>query len=46
MPTVNYGLHTYNLEAIMAEGMQKIVKGEDIDKALKETQAQAEASVK
>lgn len=46
IPAVNYGLHTYNLEAIMAEGMQKIVKGEDIDKALKETQAQAEASVK
>lgn len=45
IPAVNYGLDTYNLENIMAEGMQKIVNGEDVDKTLKETQAQAEAAV-
>ena len=45
IPSVNYGLHTYVLENIMAEGMQSIVAGGDIDEALKKTQAQAEASV-
>ena len=29
----------------MAEGMQSIISGGDIDEALKKTQAQAEASV-
>lgn len=46
IPAVNYGLYTYPLEAIMAEGMQKILAGKDIDQVLKETQAQAEASVR
>lgn len=45
IPSVNYGLHTYALENIMAEGMQSIIAGGDIDEALKKTQAQAEASV-
>lgn len=45
IPPVNYGLHTYALESIMAEGMQSIVSGKDIDEALNNTQAQAEASV-
>ncbi|MFW2487736.1 extracellular solute-binding protein [Clostridium chromiireducens] len=46
IPTVNYGLYTYQLESVMAEGMQKIVAGADIDATLKDTQAQAEAAVK
>jgi lactose/L-arabinose transport system substrate-binding protein len=45
IPTVNYGLYTYQLESIMAEGMQAIVAGEDVDETLKNTQAQAEAAV-
>ena len=45
IPGVNYGLHTYALENIMSEGMQAIVAGGDIDQALNNTQAQAEASV-
>ena len=45
IPTVNYGLHTYALEDIMAEGMQTIIAGGDIDEALKKTQAQVEASI-
>ena len=45
VPAVNYGLYTYKLESVMAEGMQKIVAGADIDATLKSTQAQAEAAV-
>jgi len=45
VPAVNYGLYTYKLESVMAEGMQKIVAGADVDATLKSTQAQAEAAV-
>lgn len=45
IPSVNYGLYTYQLESIMSEGMQAIVSGADIDETLKNTQAQAEAAV-
>jgi lactose/L-arabinose transport system substrate-binding protein len=45
IPAVNYGLYTYKLESVMAEGMQKIVAGADIDATLKDTQAAAEAAV-
>lgn len=45
IPSVNYGLYTYQLESVMAEGMQAIVGGADIDTTLKNTQAQAEAAV-
>lgn len=45
VPAVNYGLYTYQLESVMAEGMQAIVNGADIDETLKNTQAQAEAAV-
>jgi len=45
IPGVNYGLHTYALESIMAEGMQSIVAGTNVDEALNNTQAQAEAAV-
>jgi len=45
IPAVNYGLDTYNIENIMAEGMQKIVNGEDVDKTLKDTEEQAKAAV-
>lgn len=45
IPGVNYGLHTYALENIMSEGMRAIVGGGNVDDALNNTQAQAEASV-
>lgn len=45
IPAVNYGSNTYKIESVMAEGMQSILKGTDIDTALKNTQAQAEAAV-
>lgn len=45
VPAVNYGLYTYKLESVMAEGMQKIVAGADIDATLKDTQKAAEAAV-
>jgi len=46
VPAVNYGLYTYKLENVMAEGMQAIVSnGADVDATLKNTQAQAEAAV-
>lgn len=46
IPAVNYGLHTNAVESIMSEGVQAIVGGADMEKTLKNTQAQAEASVK
>ncbi|WP_017210718.1 ABC transporter substrate-binding protein [Clostridium beijerinckii] len=45
VPSVNYGLYTYQLESVMSEGMQAIVSGADIDETLQKTQAQAEAAV-
>jgi len=45
VPVVNYGLYTYQLENVMAEGMQAIIGGADVDATLKNTQAQAEAAV-
>ncbi|NRW26827.1 hypothetical protein DFH72_000512 [Clostridium beijerinckii] len=45
VPSVNYGLYTYQLESVMSEGMQAIVNGADIDETLQKTQAQAEAAV-
>jgi lactose/L-arabinose transport system substrate-binding protein len=45
IPAVNYGSNTYKIESVMAEGMQSIINGTDIDTALKNTQAQAEAAV-
>jgi lactose/L-arabinose transport system substrate-binding protein len=46
IPAVNYGLDTYEVEAIVAEGLQKIIGGEDMEQTLKNTQEQAEAAVK
>ncbi|CEG28598.1 ABC transporter substrate-binding protein [Bacillus sp. B-jedd] len=46
IPQVNYGLHTYAIEDILAVELQNYVKGKDIDKALADAQAQAEAQIK
>lgn len=46
IPKVNYGMHTYAIEDILAVGMQNYLKGTDIDKVLSDAQAQAESQVK
>jgi lactose/L-arabinose transport system substrate-binding protein len=46
IPQVNYGLHTYAIEDILAVEMQNYLKGKDIDKVLEDAQAQAEAQIK
>lgn len=46
IPQVNYGLHTYAIEDILVVEAQNFLKGKDIDKALEDAQAQAEAQLK
>ncbi|WP_026691975.1 ABC transporter substrate-binding protein [Peribacillus kribbensis] len=46
IPQVNYGLHTYAIEDILAVEMQNYLKGKNLDKALEDAQAQAEAQIK
>ncbi|MEH7503073.1 ABC transporter substrate-binding protein [Neobacillus drentensis] len=46
IPQVNYGLHTYAIEDILAVGMQEYLKGKDIDKVLEDAQKQAEEQIK
>lgn len=43
--SVNYGLNTYALESIVAEALQSIISGGDVDEALKNAQAQADSSI-
>lgn len=45
VPAVNYGLHTYAIEDVMAEAVQTILGGGDIDKTLQSAQTQAEGAV-
>ena len=45
VPTVNYGENTYAIEDLMTEAIAQITGGADIDKVLKDYQAQAEAAV-
>jgi lactose/L-arabinose transport system substrate-binding protein len=46
IPQVNYGMHTYAIEDILAVGMQDYLKGKDIDKVLEDAQKQAEEQIK
>ncbi|MFX3624368.1 MAG: ABC transporter substrate-binding protein [Ectobacillus sp.] len=46
IPQVNYGLHTYAIEDILAIEMQNYLKGKDLDKALADAQKQAEQQIK
>lgn len=46
VPNVNYGLHTYAIEDIMAVEVQNYLAGKDIDSVLNDVQAQAEAQLK
>ena len=44
-PPVNYGLYTYTMEDIIAQSLQSIMQGADMDETLKNAQTQARASV-
>ncbi|WP_026701285.1 ABC transporter substrate-binding protein [Salibacterium aidingense] len=46
IPSVNYGMHTYSIEDILAAEMQNYLKGKSLDDALADAQAQAEAQLK
>ncbi|MDQ0230308.1 ABC transporter substrate-binding protein [Metabacillus malikii] len=46
IPQVNFGLHTYAIEDILAVEAQNYIKDKDLDKALKNAQTQAETQVK
>lgn len=45
VPSVNYGEDTYAIEALMAEALQAIMGGADMDKTLEQYQTQIEAQV-
>ncbi|MGO2083951.1 ABC transporter substrate-binding protein [Vagococcus sp.] len=45
IPTVNYGKHTNEIEAIMTEFVQRAIGGEDLDALLKEAQSQVESTI-
>ena len=45
IPPVNYGLYTYTMEDIIAQSLQSIMQGADMDETLKNAQTQARASV-
>lgn len=46
IPQVNFGLHTYAIEDILAVELQNYLKGKELDKTLEDAQAQAETQVK
>ena len=46
IPQINYGLHTYAIEDILAIGMQDYLKGKDLDEVLNDAQKQAEEQIK
>ncbi|MBT2655218.1 carbohydrate ABC transporter substrate-binding protein [Bacillus sp. ISL-18] len=46
IPQINYGLHTYAIEDLLAVEAQNYIKGKKLDKALEDAQKQAEAQIK
>lgn len=46
IPAVNYGMHTYAIEDILVAEMQNYLQGKDLNQALNDAQAQAEAQLK
>jgi len=46
IPQVNYGLHTYEIEDILAASMQDYLKGKNLEKVLQDAQKQAEEQIK
>ena len=45
IPALSYGPHTYAIESITAEALQRVLAGEDIDEVLKDTQLNSEMQV-
>lgn len=45
IPQVNFGLHTYAIEDILAVEAQNYIKGKDLDKTLEDAGKQAEAQI-
>lgn len=46
IPRVNYGMHTYEIEDILAVEMQNFLNGKSLDSALSDAQSQAETQIK
>lgn len=46
IPSVNYGMHTYAIEDILAAEMQNYLNGKSLDDVLADAQAQAEAQLR
>ena len=46
IPQINYGLHTYEIEDILAVSMQDYLKGKDLNKVLEDAGKQAEEQIK
>ncbi|WP_347552767.1 extracellular solute-binding protein [Pseudalkalibacillus hwajinpoensis] len=46
IPSVNYGVHTYAIEDILAAEMQNYLNGKSLDDVLADAQAQAETQLK
>ncbi|MDT3663637.1 MAG: extracellular solute-binding protein [Anaerobiospirillum sp.] len=45
IPAISYGPHTYAIESITTEALQRVLGGEDIDDVLKDAQINAEMQV-
>lgn len=45
IPTVKFGKHTNEIEAIMTEFVQRAINGEDLDQLLTEAQVQVESTI-
>lgn len=45
IPSVNYGMRTYEIEAILTDELQRILKGKDVDEGLETVQMKAQAIV-
>lgn len=45
IPTVNYGMHTYEIEALVTDALQLIMSGNNLDSALYKAHLQAEAAI-
>lgn len=45
IPAISYGPHTYAIESISTEALQRVLGGEDIDSVLKDAQVNAEMQI-
>ena len=45
IPAISYGPHTYAIESITTEALQRVLGGEDVDDVLKDAQVNAEMQV-